>query len=182
MMSQEVTKLLNALDQGDPDAASRLLPLVYEELCGLAAQRIAQEQPGQTLQPTALVHEAYVRLVGQEDPRWENRGHFFAAAAEAMRSWTVRRPTGCSPRRSAITGVLAHVQQCLNPTQTSSVELTVSWNPVAVSGPFLYPGVGAAGRRRVRGKDCVHLNDRVLSCFHELFSARVSGHRAQRLT
>jgi RNA polymerase sigma factor (TIGR02999 family) len=82
----EVTTLLNALGQGDPHAASRLLPLVYDELRKLAAQRMAQEQPGQTLQPTALVHEAYVRLVGNSPDRpWNDRGHFFAAAAEAMR-------------------------------------------------------------------------------------------------
>jgi RNA polymerase sigma factor (TIGR02999 family) len=87
----EVTQLLSALGQGDPHAASRLLPLVYDELRKLAAQRMAQEQPGQTLQPTALVHEAYLRLVGQGDPGWESRGHFFAAAAEAMRRILVDR-------------------------------------------------------------------------------------------
>jgi RNA polymerase sigma factor (TIGR02999 family) len=81
----DVTQLLSALGQGDPQAAGRLLPLVYDELRKLAAQRMAQEQPGQTLQPTALVHEAYLRLVGQGDPGWQSRGHFFAAAAEAMR-------------------------------------------------------------------------------------------------
>jgi RNA polymerase sigma factor (TIGR02999 family) len=81
----DVTQLLNAMEQGDQYAASRLLPLVYDELRRLAAQRMSQEQPGQTLQPTALVHEAYLRLVGQGDPGWQNRGHFFAAAAEAMR-------------------------------------------------------------------------------------------------
>jgi RNA polymerase sigma factor (TIGR02999 family) len=81
----EVTQLLTALEQGDPRAAAQLLPLVYDELRKLAAQRMAQEQPGQTLQPTALVHEAYLRLVGQGDPGWQNRVHFFAAAAEAMR-------------------------------------------------------------------------------------------------
>jgi RNA polymerase sigma factor (TIGR02999 family) len=85
LMNPDVTQLLNALEQGDPHAAEELLPLVYQELRKLAAQRMAQEQPGQTLQPTALVHEAYVRLVGQGDPGWQNRGHFFAAAAEAMR-------------------------------------------------------------------------------------------------
>jgi RNA polymerase sigma factor (TIGR02999 family) len=84
-MNHEVTQLLSALGQGDPHAAEALLPLVYQELRKLAAQRMALEQPGQTLQPTALVHEAYVRLVGQGDPGWQNRGHFFAAAAEAMR-------------------------------------------------------------------------------------------------
>src|SRR5689334_13172588 len=82
----EVTRILSALEQGDADAADRLLPLVYEELRGLAARKLAREQPGQTLQATALVHEAYLRLVeGEEAQRWNSRGHFFAAAAEAMR-------------------------------------------------------------------------------------------------
>jgi RNA polymerase sigma factor (TIGR02999 family) len=82
----EVTRILSALEQGDPDAAEQLLPLVYEELRKLAAQKMAQEAPGQTLQPTALVHEAYLRLVGDDrERRWDGRGHFFAAAAEAMR-------------------------------------------------------------------------------------------------
>jgi RNA polymerase sigma factor (TIGR02999 family) len=81
-----VTHLLSAIEQGDPHAAEQLLPLVYDELRKLAAQKLAQEKPGQTLQATALVHEAYVRLVDQERAqRWESRGHFFAAAAEAMR-------------------------------------------------------------------------------------------------
>jgi RNA polymerase sigma factor (TIGR02999 family) len=82
----EVTRILDALGRGDPHAAGQLLPLVYQELRELAAQKLAGERPGQTLQPTALVHEAYLRLVGPEDePRWDSRGHFFAAAAEAMR-------------------------------------------------------------------------------------------------
>jgi RNA polymerase sigma factor (TIGR02999 family) len=82
----EVTRILSALEQGNPDAADQLLPLVYEELRKLAAQKMAQEAPGQTLQPTALVHEAYLRLVGGDRAlRWDGRGHFFAAAAEAMR-------------------------------------------------------------------------------------------------
>lgn len=82
----EITQILNAVAQGDRQAAEQLLPLVYEELRRLAAQKMAHEKPGQTLQPTALVHEAYLRLVGtgQESP-WHSRGHFFAAAAEAMR-------------------------------------------------------------------------------------------------
>src|SRR5262245_30757383 len=81
-----ITNLLAAIDDGDPKAAAELLPLVYEELRKLAAHRLEQEKPGQTLQPTALVHEAYLRLVGPVDaPRWNNRGHFFGAAAEAMR-------------------------------------------------------------------------------------------------
>src|SRR4051794_39281372 len=81
----DVTHILSAIDHGDPKAADKLLPLVYDELRRLAAQRLAQEQPGQTLQATALVHEAYLRLVGADDPGWDGRGHFFAAAAEAMR-------------------------------------------------------------------------------------------------
>jgi RNA polymerase sigma factor (TIGR02999 family) len=82
----EVTLLLSAIEQGDPHAAEQLLPLVYEELRRLAAQKLAQEKPGQTLQATALVHEAYLRLVDvKQEPYWDNRRHFFAAAAEAMR-------------------------------------------------------------------------------------------------
>jgi RNA polymerase sigma factor (TIGR02999 family) len=81
-----VTQILNAIEQGDPSAAGQLLPLVYDELRQLAVQKLAQEKPGQTLQATALVHEAYLRLVGNtEEPHWDNRRHFFAAAAEAMR-------------------------------------------------------------------------------------------------
>jgi RNA polymerase sigma factor (TIGR02999 family) len=82
----EVTRILGAIEQGDPHAAGQLLPLVYDELRKLAAQKLAREQPGQTLQATALVHEAYLRLVDAEKARqWNSRGHFFAAAAEAMR-------------------------------------------------------------------------------------------------
>ncbi|TWU20777.1 ECF-type sigma factor [Bythopirellula polymerisocia] len=82
----DVTQILSAIDQGDPQASAQLLPLVYEELRRLAAQRMAQEKPGQTLQATSLVHEAYIRLVNQNEcQHWESRGHFFAAAAEAMR-------------------------------------------------------------------------------------------------
>jgi RNA polymerase sigma factor (TIGR02999 family) len=92
-LMHEVTQLLSAIDRGDPRAAEQLLPLVYEELRKLAAQKLAQEKPGQTLQATALVHEAYLRLVGNDSqapgsadgPAWDSRGHFFAAAAEAMR-------------------------------------------------------------------------------------------------
>jgi RNA polymerase sigma factor (TIGR02999 family) len=81
----DVTRLLDAAAAGDPGAAADLLPLVYDELRRLAAARLAAEKPGQTLQATALVHEAYLRLVGAADPGWNGRGHFFAAAAEAMR-------------------------------------------------------------------------------------------------
>jgi RNA polymerase sigma factor (TIGR02999 family) len=81
----DVTRILSAIEQGDPSAAEQLLPLVYDELRQLAARRLAHEQPGQTLQATALVHEAYLRLVGDRRDVWDNRRHFFAAAAEAMR-------------------------------------------------------------------------------------------------
>jgi RNA polymerase sigma factor (TIGR02999 family) len=81
----EVTHILAAIEQGDTHAAAKLLPLVYEELRKLAAHRMANEAAGQTLQPTALVHEAWMRLVGKENPKFQNRAHFFAAAAEAMR-------------------------------------------------------------------------------------------------
>jgi RNA polymerase sigma factor (TIGR02999 family) len=82
----DVTRILRDIEQGDPQAAEQLLPLVYEELRKLAAQKLAHENPGQTLQATALVHEAYLRLVGgAPDAHWNSRGHFFAAAAEAMR-------------------------------------------------------------------------------------------------
>jgi RNA polymerase sigma factor (TIGR02999 family) len=95
----DVTQILSAIDQGDPHAAEKLLPLVYDELRRLAAARLAHEKPGQTLQPTALVHEAYLRLVGssrsekdgQNAAEWNSRGHFFAAAAEAMRRILVER-------------------------------------------------------------------------------------------
>ena len=86
MRMADVTQLLDAAAAGDPKAAAELLPLVYDELRKLAAARMAEEKPGQTLQATALVHEAYVRLVGSgQDQSWNSRGHFFAAAAEAMR-------------------------------------------------------------------------------------------------
>jgi RNA polymerase sigma factor (TIGR02999 family) len=91
----DVSRILGAIDAGDPSAAERLLPLVYDELRKLAMQRLAQEKPGQTLQATALVHEAYLRLVDGErrgsSPPWNSRGHFFAAAAEAMRRILVER-------------------------------------------------------------------------------------------
>ena len=102
----DVTRVLSAIEQGDPKAGEQLLPLVYDELRRLAAQRLAQEKPGQTLQATALVHEAYLRLVdGTPVQGWNSRGHFFAAAAEAMRRILVdaarrkRRPKHGGGRR-----------------------------------------------------------------------------------
>ena len=88
----DVTRILSAIEQGDPHAAEQLLPLVYDELRKLAAQKMAEEKPGQTLQATALVHEAYLRLVDSDRVQhWNSRGHFFAAAAEAMRRILVNR-------------------------------------------------------------------------------------------
>src|SRR6516225_1744632 len=87
----DVTQILTAIEQGDPHAADKLLPLVYEELRKLAAHRMANEAAAQTLQPTALVHEAWLRLVGKETPKFANRAHFFAAAAEAMRRILIDR-------------------------------------------------------------------------------------------
>jgi RNA polymerase sigma factor (TIGR02999 family) len=87
----DVTRILSAIRDGDRKAAEQLLPLVYDELRALAAQKLAREKAGQTLQATALVHEAYMRLVGAEDPGWNGRGHFFAAAAEAMRRLLIER-------------------------------------------------------------------------------------------
>ena len=87
----DVTRILNAIERGDEKATDELLPLVYEELRILAARKLSKEIPGQTLQATALVHEAYLRLVGDEPQSWDNRGHFFAAAAEAMRRILVNR-------------------------------------------------------------------------------------------
>jgi RNA polymerase sigma factor (TIGR02999 family) len=87
----DVTRILEQIERGDPHAAQELLPLVYDELRKLAAQKMVQEGPGQTLQATALVHEAYLRLVGTEGRGWNSRGHFFAAAAEAMRRILIER-------------------------------------------------------------------------------------------
>jgi RNA polymerase sigma factor (TIGR02999 family) len=102
----EVTRILSAIEQGDPHAAGQLLPIVYKELRQLAAHKMAQEAPGQTLQATALVHEAYLRLVanpkpeaGGAEPRWDSRGHFFAAAAEAMRRILVERARAKGTRK-----------------------------------------------------------------------------------
>lgn len=87
----DVTQILSQIEQGDPNAAEELLPLVYQELRQLAAARLANEKPGQTLQATALVHDAYIRLVGDPQRSWDSRGHFFSAAAEAMRRILIER-------------------------------------------------------------------------------------------
>jgi RNA polymerase sigma factor (TIGR02999 family) len=96
----EVTRILSAIEEGDPHAAEQLLPLVYQELRQLAAQKLAQEKPGQTLEATALVHEAYLRLVDVKNtPHWNSRGHFFAAAAEAIRRILIERARRKSRRK-----------------------------------------------------------------------------------
>jgi RNA polymerase sigma factor (TIGR02999 family) len=108
----DVTRILSAIEQGDPQAAAQLLPLVYDELRKLAGQKLAQEKPGQTLDATALVHEAYLHLVGEK--QFANRRHFFAAAAEAMRRILIDRARarrslkrGGNGRRVALDGVAA---------------------------------------------------------------------------
>jgi RNA polymerase sigma factor (TIGR02999 family) len=103
----DVTQILNAIERGDTQATDELLPLVYEELRLLAAQKLSHEPPGQTLQATALVHEAYLRLVGDQPHEWKNRGHFFAAAAEAMRRILVdnarhKQAEKCGGRRARV--------------------------------------------------------------------------------
>src|SRR5262245_5279657 len=95
----EVTELLTAISRGDSGAADRLLPVVYEELGRLASSRLAGERADHTLQATALVHEAYLRLLGDARPRWDGRGHFFAAAAEAMRRILVDHARGRSANK-----------------------------------------------------------------------------------
>src|SRR5438093_8167217 len=95
----DVTRILNAIGGGDSKAAQDLLPLVYEELRKLAANKMAREAPGQTLQPTALVHEAWLRLTGNESKTWDSKGHFFAAAAEAMRRILIERARAKSRHR-----------------------------------------------------------------------------------
>jgi len=100
-LMSEVTRILSAIEEGDPHAAAQLLPLVYDELRQLAAQKLAQEKPGQTLQATALVHEAYLRLVDvNQAQHWNSRGHFFAAAAHAMRRILVDRARHKGSRKS----------------------------------------------------------------------------------
>jgi RNA polymerase sigma factor (TIGR02999 family) len=111
----DVTRILSAIEEGDPHAAEQLLPLVYDELRRLAAQKLAREKPGQTLEATALVHEAYLRLVDDEKARrWNSRGHFFAAAAEAMRRILVeqaRRKSRYKHGGNRHKVALEHVQQ-----------------------------------------------------------------------
>ena len=122
----DVTQILHAIEQGDPHAASQLLPLVYDELRKLAAHKLAHETPGQTLQPTALVHEAYLRLVAgskpgeEDDTSWDSRGHFFAAAAEAMRRILVEN----ARRKHRKKRGGGRVHQALEPDQIAAPEVS----------------------------------------------------------
>ena len=118
----DVTRILNSIENGDPRAAEELLPLVYDELRHLANRRLSQEQPGQTLQATALVHEAYIRLVEAESQNWDNRRHFFAAAAEAMRRILIENARkkkshkrGGDKQRVALDGSLAVAPEDIAP-------------------------------------------------------------------
>jgi RNA polymerase sigma factor (TIGR02999 family) len=125
----DVTRILNAIEQGDQKATDELLPLVYEELRLLAAQKLSHEQPGQTLQATALVHEAYIRLVKGGDQDWHNRGHFFSAAAESMRRILVdraRRKKG--PRHGG-----DHVQVTLNESLVGKTKTIRSEDLIALN-------------------------------------------------
>ena len=120
----EVTRILSAIEQGDHHAAEKLLPLVYNELRRLAAQKMAQESPGQTLEATGLVHEAYVRLVAAEQPqRWDSRGHFFAAAAEAMRRILVERARHKHTLKRGAKRVRLDLDQCPVAAEDRSQEL-----------------------------------------------------------
>lgn len=115
---QRITALLTQIRQGQRQAADELLPLVYQELRKLARARMAREKPGQTLQATALVHEAYLRLVADADPRWENRAHFFAAAAEAMRRILVER----ARRKSRVRHGAGQLRASLNESNIGKVD------------------------------------------------------------
>lgn len=120
----DVTKILTAIERGDENAADQLLPLVYQELRKLAAARLAKEKPGQTLQPTILVHEAYLRLVDVNKPQqWNGRGHFFAAAAEAMRRIVVEKAR--QKRSQKRRGVIEHtaVEQLADVSPVSPLDL-----------------------------------------------------------
>jgi RNA polymerase sigma factor (TIGR02999 family) len=131
----DVTQILNAIQQGDPSASDQLLPLVYEELRVLARQRLANEKPGQTLQATALVHEAYIRLVGnQNEEQWNSRGHFFGAAAEAMRRILVenaRRKAGPEAGGGLRRVDITHVDPETHEAQTDVLALNEALDKLA---------------------------------------------------
>jgi RNA polymerase sigma factor (TIGR02999 family) len=119
----DVKSILSDLEQGDPRGAAQLLPLVYDELRKLATRKLAREAPGQTLQATALVHEAYLRLVGAEDPGWNSRGHFFAAAAEAMRRILVEHARRKGRTRHGGEAERVEIELAALPTRMAAEEL-----------------------------------------------------------
>ena len=130
----EVTRVLSAIEQGDPHAAEQLLPLVYQELRHLAAQKLAQETPGQTLEATALVHEAYLRLVDAEKAQhWNSRGHFFAAAAEAMRRILVESTAERAAYLDAACGPDAALRALVQGLVKATKLPAVSWNSLSSS-------------------------------------------------
>jgi RNA polymerase sigma factor (TIGR02999 family) len=135
----DVTRILNAIEHGDPRAAELLLPLVYDELRKLAAQKMAQEAPGQTLQATALVHEAYLRLIGARVPApWNSRGHFFAAAAEAMRRILIdqaRRKQGLRRRTARRRRELTDEDLLDNPVNDELLDLDEALSKLAQADP-----------------------------------------------
>ncbi len=140
----DVTRILSAIERGDPGATGALLPLVYDELRKLAAHRLAQEKPGQTLQATALVHEAYLRLVGNaedgDEPRWDGRAHFFAAAAEAMRRILVDRARRNRSRKHGgglVRGELEANQVAVPESSQDLLDLDEALTKLAQSNPRL---------------------------------------------
>jgi RNA polymerase sigma factor (TIGR02999 family) len=137
----DVTQILNAIEQGEPQAADKLLPLVYDELRKLAAQKLAQETPGQTLQATALVHEAYVRLVEVDNvKRWDSRRHFFAAAAEAMRRILIdnaRRKQADKHGGGWQRHELLEVELAIDSTGTGMVAVDTALSRLASSEPVI---------------------------------------------
>jgi RNA polymerase sigma factor (TIGR02999 family) len=138
-LMNDVTQILSQIEQGDPSAAEELLPLVYDELRKLAADRLANEKPGQTLQPTALVHEAYIRLVDKDEvAHWNSRGHFFAAAAEAMRRILVEnaRRKGAAKRGGGLERVdLDDAQTLDRATPEMIVAISDALEKLAVEDP-----------------------------------------------
>lgn len=168
----DVTRILSAIESGDPQAAEQLLPLVYEELRKLAAAKLAHEKPGQTLQATALVHEAYLRLVGSRERKtdWDNRGHFFAAAAEAMRRILVdaARRKGAA-KRSAPTQAALDVDQLAAPSESSDLlALDEALTRLAASDPKLADLVKLryfAGMTNREAAECLGISSRTADSY-----------------
>ena len=162
-----VTNILSQIESGDPAAAERLLPLVYEELRKLAAAKLAQEKPGQTLQATALVHDAYIRLVGGDakNQDWDNRGHFFAAAAEAMRRILVdaARRKGALKRAARKQSVLELDQVAAPAASADLLALDDSLTRLSASDPKLADLVKLryfAGMTNQEAADCLGISSR----------------------